>query len=66
MMQIPLDQAPPYFWSGLMILVLAVAYSIAQRAYTKHIATRNSKEVALAALQANTEKSTPSKRTASK
>ena len=65
-MEISLGQAPPVVWAGVLILLLALAVSIVIRAYAKLIETRGHKEIALAALQANTEKSTPSKRTASK
>jgi hypothetical protein len=65
-MQIFLGQAPPIVWWGVLILLLAVAASIVVRSYARLTAVRGHIKVALAALQANTEKSTPSKRTPSK
>jgi hypothetical protein len=70
MMQVQLGQAPPYFWwclaAAVLIFVAAVGASWVLRALAGLIDARGRVNVALAALQARTEKSTPSKRTASK
>jgi hypothetical protein len=70
MFQVQLGQAPSYFWfclaAALLILVAALAASRVLRALATFIDARGRVKVALAYLQANTEKSTPSKRTASK
>lgn len=65
-MQIFLGQAPPIVWFGVSILLLALAVSIVLRSYAKLAAVRGYIKVALAALQASTEKSRSSKPTVSK
>jgi hypothetical protein len=62
-MQIQLGQAPPYFWTGLLILLLAVAASILIRSYATLTAVRGYIKVALAALQTKADRSIPSSRT---
>jgi hypothetical protein len=69
-MQIFLGQAPPFVWwfvaISLSILFVELGASRLVRSFAVLIEARGRVKVALAALQANTEKSTPSKRTASK
>jgi len=70
MMHIELGQAPSYFWGilavGCLILFAAVGASRLIRAVAALIEARGRVKAALAALQANVAKSTPSKRTALK
>lgn len=65
-MQIFLGQAPSIVWWGISIFLLALAVSIVVRAYAHLVEKRGNRDIGLAAVQASTEKSTPSKRTASK
>lgn len=65
-MQVFLGQAPSFVWWGILIFLLPLAASIVLRAYAILVEKRGNRDIGLAALQGSTEKSVPSKRTASK